>query len=195
MHELPLGRAEIHALYPDSLLDVHEALKLAAGEGFAEKAADAAVCAGVLQAARGKVRRHRAEFDAYVLAARITATGLDNGLKLKDAYAWLQRASSCADGKASRQEVNGTLSQAVGPLLAMAGTVEQVATDASHEWDRTRRRGDPKKDNSSPRVRQRGARTILPILLQSNTFCRQWLREFRKRIAVHGRGGPFPGGI
>lgn len=195
MHELPVGRAGHHALYPDSLVDVCEALKLATGAEFDAKAADAAAAVTALEVARGGVTRHRAEFDAALLAARITATAYQNGLRLAAAYALLYKASAYTDGKAPRHEVSALLDQAAAPLDAMAAAVRQVADDAAREWNRTRHPGDGKKDNSSPRMRQRAARAILAILLQSSRFCGQWIRDYRRRVAAYKRGGPFPGGL
>lgn len=195
MHELPLGRGELHALYPASMVDLHSALTLTANAGFAGKAADAATSVQALQNARRKVTRNRSVYDAYLLAARITATAYANGLRFAESVRIQQRAAAYTWGKAPRDEVHNLLRQAVEPLDSARADVATVAADASREWDRTRHRNDLKKDNSSPRLRQRSSRTILPILLQSDRFCRQWLRQYRTMIAVYARGGPFPGGI
>ena len=55
----------------------------------------------------------------------------------------------------------------------MRGPIEAVARAVEREWDRTRYSRDRKKDNSSPRMRQRGARALLPILTQCCEYHRR----------------------
>lgn len=195
LHELTHGRSGMHALYPDSPADIVEALKLAAAPGFAARAAEAESCVQALEAAAGRVISHRAEYNAALLAGRVTATAWRNGCRLADAYAAYLKANAWLDGKAPRAEILELLDAALLPLEAIGSALAPLARDMSREWDRTRHRGDDKKDNSSPRIRQRAARAILPIVAQSDRYLRQLVPRVRRAIAAYGRGGPFPAGL
>jgi hypothetical protein len=182
LHELVPDRGQMKFLYPDSLPDVHEGLNVAAESGFDARAVEAAQALEILHRARGKVIRHRAEFDAYLLAGRITADAYENGRALRELNRCYARALGLAEYKAPRTLVQAELAPALPRLEARAKEIVALTEAAAREWDRTRHPRDRKKDNSSPLVRQRGTRFILATLLRAAAFARQGVSLLRRTL-------------
>lgn len=194
-HALTLSRSEIKWLFPAHLVHIQNALMLPRERDFARLAAEAETVAATLVAAQRRVRRCHAEFAASTLAARITAAGHRNAVRLKEAHFRLWEATVFAQHKMPRKRVAQSLRQSLASLKETRRVVAPLARAAAREWDRTRHARDDKKDGSSPRQRQRGSRAILAELLRSSRFLGGLCSSYRRAIRVYERGGPLPGGF
>lgn len=193
LHALALGRSEMKRLYPDSLADLHEALKTAESQDCAARAEEAGRCVKVLRKARGKAVRHMADYDAYLLAGRITVAAFENGDRLRQAYRHYTRALGYAESKAPRDRVVAELHQSLLLLGDRPRVVRELAGAADREWDRTRYPRDAKKNGASPLLRQRGARVLLPTLIRCAAFGARGLFRFQQAVRRYERGGALPG--
>jgi hypothetical protein len=136
--------------------------------------------ADTLAAARRRVREHVAEYDAAALAARITATAYANGRGFREAYDAYRRATRLSEAGVPGRQVQASLADAVRILKAMQAPIDAAARAASAEWTRTRHPRDRKKDNSSPYIRQRGAKALLPILSGCSKYLSRLIRVARR---------------
>lgn len=195
LHELTLTREELNYLMYDHPGHIHQALNLTGLEGFAKRTPKANQCVSILRAARKKVKVHKGEFDAYLLSGRIIATALNSASHLAEAYRAYELAGAYRDRKGPREMIMESLGRTADILAEMQGPIDEVTHDTSKEWDRTRHPRDEKKDGSSPRIRQRGARTLLPKLMRHRRYHAKLVRDFRRAVASYRRGGPFPGGL
>jgi hypothetical protein len=195
LHALLPSQSETKWLYPDGLADLHEALKTAEARDCGARSAEAARCVAVLRKARRKVARHVSDYDAYLLAGRITATAHENGRRLRQAYRHYTGALDYAEYKAPRDMVAAELRRALGLLADRPRVMRELVRAVSREWDRTRHPRDGKKDGRSLLLRQRGARALLPTLIRCAAFCARWLPRFERSIRRYERGGALPGAV
>jgi hypothetical protein len=194
LHEVMLDRREFKTLTFDCATDVHETLNLAASPGFPERAGRAEEIAAALRAARDGAKRHRGQLGASLIAAEVVAACLKSGLGLLEASKVYARAAHLSEVGASRADVARQLDAARRRAAAVLPAVDRVTKAVSREWDRTRHPKDAKKDNSSPRIRQRGMRALLPSLMRWRDFSREMLDSFGRATKAYRLGGPFPGG-
>lgn len=192
-HALTLSRNEIKWLFPAHLVHIQNALMLPRERDFARLAAEAEKVAATLAAAQRRVRHHRPEFAASTLAARVTAAGHRNAVRLREAHFRLWEATVFAEHKMPRTRVAQSLRRSLASLEEVGRAVTPLARAAAREWDRTRHARDDKKDGSSPRQRQRGSRAILAGLLRSSRFLAGICSTYRRAIRVYERGGCLPG--
>ncbi|MCC6681379.1 MAG: family 20 glycosylhydrolase [Phycisphaeraceae bacterium] len=195
LHELVLTREEAKYLFPNDLGQIHEAIHASCTKDYNRLLQDAHQCYDLLESGRRKVKAHKCEYDAYLLSARIIVTARTNALQLSRAAQYYRRAALLHEHKAPREEILGRLQEASTVVAGMSSSMTELARAASKEWDRTRYSRDAKKDASSPRIRQRGDRMLLPELLRCSRFLRNLCRDFRAAMVIYRRGGPFPGGI
>lgn len=194
-HQIVPSRQEVQELFPRSLANVHNAVDLARHENFQERLDAAKRCVADLKAGRKKVRKHRAEYGASLVAATISATALRNACCLSDAFEAYATAAACVDVRRPRETALEYLTAALKQLEQCHEATDAVKRMAEAEWNRTRHPRDPKKDGSSPLLRQRGARVILSILNRSIRFQRKLSQGLRHAIVAYRQKGPFPGGF
>jgi len=195
LHELVLTRPETKYLFPNDAGQVAEAVYAAQADGFDSLLNATRECYDTLKLARRNVAAHRHEYDAYLLSARITITARNNAVQLAAAAQAYRRAAMLSEHKIDRKAILDPLEQALTRIASLTAPMQTLARDVSAEWDRTRYARDRKKDGSSPRVRQRADRMLLPELLRCSRFLPMLARHFRHAVAVYRRGGPFPGGV
>ena len=151
VHELMVMRPEFIAMMYDSPSDVINAIAMANAEGFDARAAGMQQCVAALEAAAGKVRTHRPQYAAAVLAAKIASACLDQAMTLKKVHALSTAAELNADyGNAARAAVDRK--EIAGIFAALHRRLASLCAAATKEWRRTRHDDDPLKslDLSKP---------------------------------------------
>lgn len=179
--------------YPDSLTDIHDAIVLADSPETKGMAESADKQLAVLESARKNIKKHKSEFDAYLLSARIAAGAYRNASAIKKIYESYRLATNERDETFPLETVLASLDEALATMKALSDSVSSLATEASAEWDRTRYARDTKKDNSSPYMMKRSVLSFLAYLLHSKRFLENLSRAFDQALRDYRKGGPFPG--
>jgi len=191
LHELAPADDPLRFLYPDTPLDLHQVLTFDAA-AVLRHANETATIHTTLADAIPVVKKHAESYQAYCLAADILAAGWANAQDFHGAMSCYGQAAAYTDAKRPREHVAACLDEALSQLQDAAARSKRIARAASAEWDRTRHKRDPKKDNSSPLLRQRACRAVLPILTQSAAYLAALSKTARTQIAAYKKDGPFP---
>ena len=190
-----ITREEFLYLYADSAADLFDSILLASGTGFGKRLAETEDALKALQSARSEVNKNHAIFDSLLLAARITAVALKNASRLREAFGYYRESERAVGYAGPHEDLLEKLEKASGLLADIRDDVSAVTADTEAEWDRTRYSKDPKKDNSSPEMRQRSRKALLGNMMRSRQYYRKLAEKIQKDIERFGAGGPFPGGL
>lgn len=191
LSELALHMNEVQSLCLESTVDRFDAIALARGEGVDERVAAVEQAAEALLAARARIKRNAAPYDALVLAAMTTATCLNNGQRMQAVYDACLEAQRGRNRGVPAQAVAGKLAGAVEALETIAADMKEIVSLVGREWDRTRHRDDPKKhvkDVDQPCGRDK----LLGRLARGHTSVRRTLETFKHEATAVAEGGEIP---
>ena len=173
LHEHALERPQLKHVYADSLADVYHAIHSGGSANTTARQTELRQVHETLCRAQCQVTRNKAVYRAYVLAADIHVQAFRNAQAWNRIFTIYENALNQADGAAPKDEVASMLEPALDILSDLKRGTDRIADAVEQEWDRTRYPDDPKKDNSSPYMRQRAERNLLATLLQSRHFLAQ----------------------
>lgn len=190
-----LPRDNFKSMFYDSCSDFVSAIHFAMDESFARRREEALAVLESLESCSAGVLRHRAEFGAHVLAARIVVAAYDNAAAALEAHRLHTRAASAEEVRGDRMEIvqellncREALSNRIKPMNALARELEK-------DWNRTRYPNDPKKYMKSPYVRQRILRGLVHTVTRNATYLKEITRSFDTSIRAYRKTGDFPGGL
>jgi hypothetical protein len=177
----------------DSPADVVEAAALSRMERARRQVEGLAEAADVLKAARAKVAKARAEYDAILLAARVARDLARNAADLLQAAGQFRQAEALRDRGYERAKVAGALDEAAATVAGVAGRLDEMLAALSSDWDRTRHRADAKKavrplDAPCPRD------SLVGRVARSRAYAAALHRSLARAVVAYRRGGVLPGG-
>jgi hypothetical protein len=181
VHELMLDTPELAALLPDSAADVFSAMTLAKNPPFDQRADQLAQAVETLRAAAPKVRRHKTQYAASVLAARVAAELADFGRVLLRFQHLAGRIEDCRDGCDSAEPIS-LARQGRKILRDLHARLSTLCRAVDREWNRTRFPDDPVKAARDPAGKPCGKDVLLGRLVRSRDYLAKALQQLDRDI-------------